>query len=85
MIVIDWQKVEKNKPELGELVLCYYIGTRYDNSFYDGFRVLYYLKDHYDRRKRGFFDRGYFFDLLEGEYGWPVTHWARLLKPEGDD
>jgi len=82
---MNWISVKKKKPKLGQQVICYYKGNRpYDNSVYEGYRILYYLKFTWDVRKRVFSDKSnYFHDLNIGETNWPVTHWIELpSKPK---
>ena len=79
---MKWISVNTMRPALGQQVLCYYKGFRYDNLMYGGYRVLYYLKFHKDKRRRVFSDWSHWFSKFqEGETCWPVTHWAYLIPP----
>ena len=79
---MKWISIKKRRPSLGQEVLCYYRGTRYDQSVYAGYKVLYYLKYKFDTRKRVFSEKSiYFHDLKIGETSWSVTHWMPLTSP----
>jgi len=83
---MKWISVNTRKPNLGEQCLCYIVLVRHDKTVLRMQKVLYYLTNARDNRKRMFSeDYSRYSKPAEniGDWGWPVTDWMPLPEAPG--